>query len=652
MLLLSGSAACGAASNGEQAPRASEASQASQAGGEGASPQPAEAPRLRRLVIDDSGGCVIVDDEHISCWGRAPESAEPLRAHTVALGPTNAAIVDMDLANEVLFVAFADGQLRVLPRQGQPRVESLPPGTTQIRAGGFHDQALHCARAGTTVQCSPGPTLTGVVDFAVGDRDGCVLHNDGKLSCWQPGQAPVNPTPAAQWSPEPVGKLVEVAMGGPICARDQDGVLWCSRAWSSPIYGGIDKLWLVPVSGDAKVVDFDVSLTHYCWTRQDGALWCGGNNGLAQLGARDSELHRDPVEVPLPGPARELALSATQSCALVDHQVWCWGTPVAASPSRRTVSFELEAVRLLADEHLSCAFSTGGELRCWGSEGWLGLDEHGGIVAAASPQPAYAVREPVDDYAGGAVLARGQLYTGRVFAVLGGDSEVVHWKTSGVASFASNRSELCLIRRAGALECFEQAIQDDSMVRLAGVPALSGASSVAMDLTDVCAVVAGHVQCLNFPDQGASRWRALPGVEATVVVRYGLGYCALSPTGTATCWTADADAEDYAISDGPSNVGEDIVEIDGGDRMMCVRTRGGSVRCATGIQNHPIEMATVVEQGALEIAVGEAHVCARIDTDEDGVSEQILCHGENPYGELGALADLVMLEPTRIEGIR
>jgi alpha-tubulin suppressor-like RCC1 family protein len=157
----------------------------------------------------------------------------------------------------------------------------------------------------------------------------------------------------------------------------------------------------VPVPGLESGVTSVAAGYHTCAVK-DGAAWCWGANQDGQVGDGTTEPALRPVAVKgLPGPVESLAAGADHTCAVVDGSVYCWGanergelgdgttasrsTPVAVQglPGRASAL----AVDGPSSSHgRSCAIVEG-EIWCWGSNlaGLLGDGRHGFEASSAVP---------------------------------------------------------------------------------------------------------------------------------------------------------------------------------------------------------------------------------------------------------------------------
>ncbi len=181
---------------------------------------------------------------------------------------------------------------------------------------------------------------------------GCVVRTDGHAFCWgenTAGQVGDGTTVARQTPVQVVGgggmghlegvAVVDRATSGGehTCALKNDGTLWC---WGQNASGAVGDGTTtnrttpvqanVPLSGSSTVIDFCTGSAHTCAIRSDGTVWCWGNCQVGQVGLpADYLAHPDPVQVGgLPGTAKPASIGCgdTHACVLLENQsVWCWG---------------------------------------------------------------------------------------------------------------------------------------------------------------------------------------------------------------------------------------------------------------------------------------------------------------------------------------
>lgn len=157
------------------------------------------------------------------------------------------------------------------------------------------------------------------------------------------------------------------------------------------------------------VVKLSAGAYHSCALLKDGTVKCWGVNSDGQLGTGDIVIRRAPVSVTgLGGPATDVAVGESHTCAVVAGAAVCWGknsngqigigtkgpdqlTPVpVAGLAGQTVK------AVAAGDAYSCALLSTGAVRCWGHNyggrlGVAGVSELLSPTTAAIDDPAVAV---------------------------------------------------------------------------------------------------------------------------------------------------------------------------------------------------------------------------------------------------------------------
>jgi alpha-tubulin suppressor-like RCC1 family protein len=235
--------------------------------------------------------------------------------------------------------------------------------------------------AGSVGATAPAPT------FSAGDTHNCVVV-DGRLACWgangsgQIGSGVSGRSSGPTWVPVE-GTTLFVSTGlAHTCALTTTG-LFC---WGDNTYHQLGSetttASLVPIA-----VDFALPVTwlvsgdnHNCLIDDRGQVWCWGANARGQLGDGSTVARGTPrVVTGLPSPAVEVGARWDHTCARLEGgAVWCWGqndlaqigdgTPIgtdALTPVPVMVSGTLE---LAVGDLNGCARSAG-RIQCWGENG-------------------------------------------------------------------------------------------------------------------------------------------------------------------------------------------------------------------------------------------------------------------------------------------
>lgn len=119
---------------------------------------------------------------------------------------------------------------------------------------------------------------------------------------------------------------------GHSCAIDDEGALWCWGRNSSNqlgLGGGAAGQLRTPqrVPGPADWTRIVGSNPHSCGLRNDGSLWCWGDNGSRQLGLGDSVDGVDiPTRVGQDSDWSDVSVSTFHTCGVkTTGSLWCWG---------------------------------------------------------------------------------------------------------------------------------------------------------------------------------------------------------------------------------------------------------------------------------------------------------------------------------------
>lgn len=200
----------------------------------------------------------------------------------------------------------------------------------------------------TTTLTSNSPAkihnLPNVVQIAAGSLHACALMHDRTVKCWgRNDQGELgNGTTTQSDTPVAVSTLANVvdidvntddANNSEFsCALRQDGTIWC---WGADDYGQLgngattgDQNTPVQVSGITDAVDIELGENHACALRENGTVWCWGDNSEKSLGDGTTDDAAEPVQVSGVTTAVKLATSTYRSsCAILnDGSAQCWGS--------------------------------------------------------------------------------------------------------------------------------------------------------------------------------------------------------------------------------------------------------------------------------------------------------------------------------------
>jgi alpha-tubulin suppressor-like RCC1 family protein len=232
-------------------------------------------------------------------------------------------------------------------------------------------------------------SITDAVDIASGLKHTCIVHKEGKVSCWgfnNDGQLGDGQTGTS--SPTPVEALqisdaVNLGAGSNFtCASRRGGGAACWGANNAGQLGTKDNLAsAAPISvKDLKdVATVAAGQLHACAVKRNGTVFCWGEGGNGQLGNGGTSGSNAAVEVAALSGAIQVAATERSTCALTSiGTVHCWGANelgqlgngaanTSANPSPILVVGLNDAIAIAAGKNHVCAARKGGTVVCWGA---------------------------------------------------------------------------------------------------------------------------------------------------------------------------------------------------------------------------------------------------------------------------------------------
>ena len=310
----------------------------------------------------------------------------------------------------------------------------LPDSMQAVSAGGFSTCAL--SNAGGVVCWGSniyGQLGAGVMTFSpipvdlrkttsplsAGVGSTCLLTGAGRLVCWgsntqgqlgNPAAGSGSPTPVdviADGGSTPLAHASAVTVGGGhACALVNGGVVCWGATTAASANRAATPMIVIGLTGTAAALSAGQS--HTCALMADGGVKCWGSNSAGQLGNPAAGAGTlNPVTVlnqdnsPLTG-IISLAAGANHTCAVTSNgRVKCWGSnssgqlgnPGVGGGSQTAVEVQTgangaplgDAIAVTAGETHSCAVQWSGQAACWGSNaaGQLGQPAVGGSSARA-----------------------------------------------------------------------------------------------------------------------------------------------------------------------------------------------------------------------------------------------------------------------------
>jgi len=255
---------------------------------------------------------------------------------------------------------------------------------------------------------------------------------------------------------------------------------------------------------------------------EDGVVSCWGTNSMGELGDGTTVERMEPRPVVgLPSNVRVVEVAFGHACAIVDADLWCWGTYAGFERAAKKRKLFAGGVGALAMGQASCAAARdSSEVMCWGTP--LRFRESSGSIYDPShglSNTPKRLRGFDDAGVGGTVTA--------MFGGSGGswapisviiDGRLQFWSplrsradgpptlTDVTAAAASDRDR-CAISK-GQLWCWEQ---DGAAPRRVELPAT--ATMIALGDRHQCALAGGDVYCWgprDYPALGDGRPLCIP----------------------------------------------------------------------------------------------------------------------------------------------
>ncbi|MCX7562120.1 cadherin-like beta sandwich domain-containing protein [Xanthomonadaceae bacterium XH05] len=510
-----------------------------------------------------------------------------------------------------------------------------------------------------------------VVQVAAGSGHTCALTTDGGVKCWgdningQLGDG----TTTDRLMPADVQGLgsgvQSIAAGaGHTCALTTSGGVKC-WGWNSVGQLGdgstTPRLTPVDVTGlGSGVQAIDAGYQHTCALTTDGAVKCWGSNGNGRLGDGSTTNQHTPVEVTgLGSGVQAISTGESHTCALTTGGgMKCWGSNAGGQLGDDSTTPRLTPVdvtgltsgvqTISAGWGYTCALTTDDGVKCWGSNNYAQL---GDGTTTSRPIPA--------DVTG---------------------------LSSGVQAIRTGTQHVCALTADGSVKCWGWnsvgQLGDGSTATLRRTPvAVIGLGSevqaitLSASSTHTCVLItSGEVKCWgnNFYGQlgDGSRTRQFTSMEVTGMdagvqaISAGRDHsCALNASGGMACWginyygqLGDGSNTTWRTPVGVTGLGSDVQTMRSGGGHTCALTTSGGVKCwgfnfygqlgDGSAENRLTPMdVTGLNTGVQTISVGTFHSCAL--TTNGGVK----CWGNNGTGRLGDGSTANRLTPVDVSGL-
>jgi len=320
--------------------------------------------------------------------------------------------------------------------------------------------------------------------------------------------------------------------------------------------------------------------SHTCALTDRGGVRCWGDNDIGQLGNSTTTDSLVPVDVAsLASGVTAIAAGNGHTCALMgDGGVRCWGyngfgelgngTTTKSLIPVDVTSLASDATAIFAGDDHTCALTSAGRVKCWGSNDFGQLGN--GSITSYSSIP------------------------------------VVAGLPSGVVAIAGGFGTTCALTSAGGVRCWGTGFQgqlgngqtSDSLTPVDVTGLARGVAAIAAGSYQTCALTSGGgVKCWGVGASGQLGDSTVADSAVPIVVT-GLGSgvtavavgtihrCALTMGGGVKCWGWDRSGQ---LGDGkvtPSSVpvdvwglGTGVTAIAAGTTHSCALMKSGGVKC-------------------------------------------------------------------------
>ncbi|NBU20182.1 hypothetical protein EBS43_02020 [bacterium] len=336
---------------------------------------------------DEDHTCAITSEGALKCWGENSFGQLGIGSSITQLEPT---LVDPSSTYKEVAVG------------GNPHTCAI---TTEgiLKCWGHNDYG-QLGNNNFSDQNTPQIIDSGVTysSIATGQYHTCGITSSGALKCWgnntdgQLGDGSL----VYKLSPTPVyggGIYSAVALGAwHTCAINQTGELYCWGDNSSGQLGNESNSPTIipqPIDPTERYREIALGYTHTCGITISGTLKCWGDNTFGQLGDGTTTDRNKPVTIDANTTYTSVfsSSSSDSTCAITSEDEFkCWGSNLNGQLGDGTSLFTLYSdTPMLVDSATTyqvvssgaqhtCAKTTSGKIRCWGSNlyGQLGDGTH------------------------------------------------------------------------------------------------------------------------------------------------------------------------------------------------------------------------------------------------------------------------------------
>lgn len=516
--------------------------------------------------------------------------------------------------------------------------------------GQLGDGGTDGAPSAVSVGDDAGDAFDSVRTVAAGGHHTCALMTNGRVRCWGAngsgqlgsGEADASsvPVPVGAEGGGELSAIVGLSAGDRhTCAVSRSGSVRCWGANSAGQVGDgatsdHDRaVAVVGLGGHGQLDDVDevaAGSEHTCALLDDGRLNCWGANGDGQLADREVATASSPVVAPyeLSG-VKDVVVGGAHTCILsTTNLASCWGAngdgqvgdgtivdrPLPTAVAEVGGDGQLSDVKqLVAGRDHTCALTTSGRVRCWGSN-FFGQLGDGTTTDVATP-----------------VIVPTAAGTGEL---------------AGIKQLSAGAFHTCAVLTNGRLYCW-------------GANFSNQLGSVTSGNASLPQVVVG-------PD-GTGELSEVAEVHAG-----GFHTCVLANDESVSCWGANAfgqvgdGSDDDAAAPTPVQLAtggalDNAVELSVGEFHACALRRGGSIACWGGNFFGQLGDKTITDRpgavtvkglsggaaltGVGDVVAGGSHSCAVTAADE------AVCWGGNSRGQLGDGTTVGRTAPVPVVGL-
>lgn len=331
---------------------------------------------VRSISLHSRGGCALMSDGTLRCWGQSQCSAaflSPTRDTRVPSRVLGVRGVTAFAAAEAGLCWVVDRVVHCCGNLGGPTRLNLLGEVDALAAGEQHacallDGGVMCGGANSAGQCGDGTTSVSTAgpvtvllparaaSLYAGLNNSCAITTTGEIYCWGESSA---------------GQLGADLDGG-VCMADGSA---CPRPQR---VAGITAARQVATGGN------DPLLAGACAVTQMGQLQCWGSGPALGYGASITRQEVPGAAIDLGGATvRQVARGASHTCVLEDSgRVRCWGSrehghlgdgiddmSATSSPGASAViglGVGSGVTQIEARSDHTCVVRDGSEIRCWG----------------------------------------------------------------------------------------------------------------------------------------------------------------------------------------------------------------------------------------------------------------------------------------------